>query len=89
VREDELPLRKIHGIGRETVRSLRAYCYNVLQKNFGYEGTPLEILVSLLEKQGEKKFLETHVKYISNIGEVKAKRILSFVKEKSGKKKSG
>jgi helicase len=85
VREDELPLRKIHGIGRETVRSLRAYCYNVLQKNLGYKGTPLEILVSLLEKQGEKKFLETHVKYISHIGEAKAKRILSFVKEKSGK----
>jgi len=87
VREDELPLVKIHGIGRETAGSVRSYCYTVLQKNFGYSGTPLDILKALLEKQGEKKFLDTHIKYVKYVGETRAKRILSFVQTKLGKEK--
>ena len=87
VREDELPLVKIAGIGRETAGSIRSYCYTVLQKNFGYSGTPLDILKALLEKQGEKKFLDTHIKYVKYVGETKAKRILSFVKAKLGREK--
>ena len=44
VREDELPLVKIHQIGREIARDIRRHCYNVLKANFGYSGTPIEIL---------------------------------------------
>ena len=82
VREDELPFVKIHGIGRETAGSVRRYCYNVLQKNFGYTGTPLDILKSLLKEQGEEKFLNTHVRYVENVGKSRAKRILSLVKSR-------
>lgn len=82
VREEELPFVKIHGIGREAAGSVRRYCYTVLQKNFGYSGTPMDILKTLLEKQGEKTFLDTHIKYVEHVGETKAKRILSFVKDK-------
>lgn len=87
VRKDELPFVKIHGIGRETAGSIRKYCYTVLQKNFGYNGTPLDILKALLEKQGEKRFVNTHIKYVKYVGEKKAKRILSFVKQKLAKEK--
>jgi len=87
VQEGELPLVKIHGIGRETAGSVRSYCYTVLQKNFGYSGTPLDILKALLEKQGEKKFLDIHIKYIKYVGEARAKIILSFVKNKLGQGK--
>ena len=82
VREDELPLVKIHGIGRETAGSVREYCYNVLQKNFGYTGTPLDILKSLLQKQGEEAFLNIHIKFVRYVGENRAKLLLSFVKNK-------
>lgn len=82
VREDELPLVKIHGIGRETAGSVREYCYNVLQKNFGYTGTPLDILKSLLQKQGVEAFLNIHIKFVRYVGENRAKLLLSFVKNK-------
>jgi len=87
VREDELPLAKIHGIGRETAGSVREYCYNVLQKNFGYTGTPQDILKSLLEKQGEEAFLNIHIKFVKYVGEKRAKDILSFIKSKLGQGK--
>jgi len=88
VREDELQLTKIPGIGREVSGSIRRYCYNVLQKNFGYSGTPLEILKSLLEKQGEKTFLDVHMNYVKYVGEKKAKSILSVVKSRLTEEKA-
>ena len=81
VREDELPFVKIPRIGRETAGSIREYCYSVLQK-LGYTGTPLDILKSLLEKQGEEAFLNIHITYVKYVGEARAKHILSFVKSK-------
>jgi len=87
VREDELPLVKIRGIGRETAGNVRVYCYSVLQKNFGYTGTPLNILGSLLQKQGEEAFLNIHIKFVRYVGENRAKLLLSFVKNKLEQKK--
>lgn len=85
VREDELPLVKIHGIGRELARSIRRHCNAVLKVNFGYSGTPVEILKTLLEKQGETEFLK-HMDVVPNIGETRAKRLLTFVKDRLSKK---
>jgi len=87
VREDELPLVKIHGIGREAAASIRRYCYSALRTNFGYTGTPLDILKSLLEKQGEEEFLGIHIEHVKYVGAVKATRLLYFVKSKLAKKK--
>jgi helicase len=87
VRGDELPLVKIHGIGRETAGSIRRYCYSVLRTNFGYTGTPLDILQTLLEKQGEEKFRDIHIKHVKYVGDAKARRLLSFVKKTLDKKK--
>lgn len=87
VREDELPLVKIHGIGREAAESIRKYCYSVLRTNFGYTGTPLAILKTLLEKQGEEKFLDIHKEHVKYVGETKARLLLSFVKSRLDQKK--
>jgi len=85
VKEDELPLVKVHEIGREIAREIRRHCYAVLRTNFGYTGTPTEILTTLLEKQGEEKFLK-HVDMIPHIGETRAKYLLAFVGSKQKKK---
>jgi len=59
-----------------------------LTRNFGYKGTPIYILKSFLEKEGEGIFLE-NIRYAKYVGEERAKRIMSFVKAqivKEGKK---
>jgi len=82
VREDELPLvKKIRGIGRELARSIRRYCYAVIKVNYGYDGSPEEILKTVLEKQGEKEFLK-HMDAIPSIAETRSKKLLAFVKDK-------
>jgi len=82
VTEEELPFVKLKQIGRETVRELNRYSGNVLKRPpLNYEGTLLEVLKALLRKVGDEKFLGIHIKYIRNIGEVKGRRILDFVKK--------
>ena len=81
VREDELPLIMIPGIGREVARSIRTYCYNVLQKNFGYTGAPMDILKILLQKQGKKTFVDVHIKYVPLVGQARAESILAYVEK--------
>jgi hypothetical protein len=45
------------------------------------------MLKSLLEKQGEEEFLDIHIEHVKYVGEVKATRLLHFVKSKLAKKK--
>lgn len=81
VRIDELPFVKLKGIGRDTARNIRRYCRTVLARPpFNYRGSPLDILKALYKDQGEDRFLEIHVKYISGVGEKRAQRILKFIK---------
>lgn len=79
VREEELPFVKISGIGRETVKGLHTFCSN-LRTNLGYSGTMVEILKSFLIKEGDEKFLNIIKEKVSNVGEIRAMKILSKVK---------
>lgn len=84
VRTDELPFAKLKGIGRETAREIRRYCETVLSTSFKYKGSPLDILKALYKDQGEDKFLEVHVKYVPQVGEVRAKKTLNLLKNRWG-----
>jgi helicase len=81
VTEEELPFAKLKQIGRETVRELNRYCRSVLMPSWKYKGTLLEVLKQFHRDFGDEKFLDTHIKYVPNIGEVKGKRILDFIKK--------
>lgn len=82
VTKEELPFAKLKQIGRETVRELRKYSKTVLKRPpFKYKGTLLEVLKQLHRAVGDKRFLNVHVKYVPNVGEVRANRILDFVRK--------
>lgn len=85
ITEEELPFIRKRGIGRETCRSLKDYCNNVLKKDpLNYKGTMIEILISLYKNLGVDKFLDTHIKYVSNVGPKRASLILSVVESGYG-----
>lgn len=82
VTAEELPFAKLKQIGRETARELNRYSRTVLKRPpWKYKGTLLEVLKQLHRNVGDEKFLNVHIKYIPNIGDVKGKRILDFVKK--------
>ena len=86
VTEEELPFVKLKQIGRGTVRELNRYVRAVLKKTpWNYKGTLLEVLQQFHKDQGDKKFIDTHVKYIENVGQVRAERILNFIKQSQQK----
>lgn len=75
-----MPFVRKRGIGRDTVRSLRSYCQNVLRTQ-GYNGSIIDVLCQLFQRTGEDTFMETHVPYITGVGPKRAELILSVVKE--------
>lgn len=82
VTEEELPFVKLKQIGRETTRELNKYSKAVLRRPpRKYQGTLLEVLKQLHREVGDDKFLDIHIKYVENVGPVKGKRILDFVKQ--------
>lgn len=86
VTEEELPFVKLKQIGRGTVRELNKYSRGVLKKAArGYKGTLLQVLLQLHKEEGDKKFLDIHIKYIENVGQARAERILEFIKEEEGR----
>jgi len=46
-----------------------------------FKGTLLEVLKQFHRKVGDEQFLKVHIEYVPNVGEVKGKRILDFVKK--------
>jgi len=84
VTEEELPFIRIRGIGRETTRSLKDYCKDVLSVNRGYRGTVLDILCQLHREVGEEEFKNVHVTYIEGVGPRRTEQILSVVKNQLG-----
>jgi helicase len=86
VTEEELPFVKLKQVGRGTVRELNKYVRTVLKKTpWNYKGTLLEVLQQFYNDVGDKKFLDTHIKYIENVGQVRAERILNFIKQSQQK----
>ncbi len=84
VREDEIPLVKIHGIKRELSRAIKKYCDGVLVPLHQYTGTCMEILTTLLRKEGDMAFLR-HMQNIQNIGDVRSQKLLELIKANMGK----
>ena len=81
VTNEELPFVKLRQIGRETVRELSQYARSVLMgSSWKFKGSLLEVLKQLHRKVGDEKFMKVHIQYVSNVGEVRAKRILDFIK---------
>jgi len=86
VTEEELPLRRLRGIGRESTRKIKRYCDNFLRKPpWNYKGTIMEIFQEIYKKEGEKRFVEI-VQYVKGIGKgKKLEKILGLVKSKVNK----
>lgn len=86
VTAEELPFAKLKQIGRETARELSKYARTVLMGlSWKFKGPLLEVLKQLHRKVGDEEFLKVHIQYVPNVGEVKAKRILDFVKKSQEK----
>jgi helicase len=82
VTEDELPFVKLKQIGRGTARELNVYSKAVLRRlDYNYKGPLVEVYKQLLKDVGDDKFLNTHLKYVPNVGPVRSKIILDFVKQ--------
>ena len=82
VTAEELPFAKLKQIGRETVRELSKYARTVLMgPSWKFKGTLLEVLKQFHRKVGDEEFLKVHIQYVPNVGEIKGKRILDFVKK--------
>ena len=82
VTEEELPFAKLRQIGREATRELSKYARTVLMgPSWKFQGTLLEVLKQFHREVGDDKFLKVHIKYVPNVGDVKGKRILDFVKK--------
>ncbi len=79
VREEELTLVRVRGIKRELARDIKNYCDGVLRTTHDYDGTCIEILEALLQKEGEEGFLR-HMGRIRNIGNVRSQKLLALVK---------
>jgi hypothetical protein len=85
VTAEELPLRRLRGIGRETTRKVKMYCENALRRPpWSCKGTILEIFEQIYKERGEKQFVET-LQFIKGIGKgQKLERILTLVKDRVG-----
>jgi hypothetical protein len=82
VTDEELPLVRLRGIGRETTRKIKDRINTVHRRSLGYKGTLVEILVQMYKKLGESKFME-ELQYIKGVGRGKrSQKILDLVKSK-------
>lgn len=89
VTAEELPLRRLRGIGRGTTRKIKMYCENFLRKTpWNMKGPIIEVLEQIYVRDGEKRFTET-LQYIKGIGKGKKhEKILELVKTRVNKKGS-
>lgn len=83
VTDEELPLKKLRGIGRGSTRKIKFHCNNIFRKPpLNYKGSILDILEEMYKKQGETRFLET-IQYIKGVGKgKKSEKILGLVKSR-------
>lgn len=83
VTEEELPLIRLRGIGRETTRKIRDRCETIFRKPpLNYKGAIMDVLVEMYKKRGEVKFKE-ELRYIKGVGKgKKAEKVLELVKSR-------
>jgi helicase len=82
VTDDELPFVKLKQIGRGTARELNNYSKAVLRRpDYSYKGPLVEVYKQLLKDVGDDKFVNIHLKYVPNVGQVRSKIILDFIKQ--------
>jgi helicase len=83
VTEEELPLIRLRGIGRETTRKIRDRCDTIFRKPpLNYKGSIMDIFVEMYKRLGEGRFKE-ELRYIKGIGTgKKSAKILELVKSR-------
>lgn len=83
VTEEELPLVRLRGIGRQTTSKIRDRCDNIFRKPpLNYKGSIIDVFEQMYERLGEAKFKE-ELRYIKGVGKgKKAAKILELVKSR-------
>lgn len=83
VTEEELPLVKLRGIGRETTRKIRDRVNTIFRKPpLNYKGPIMDVFVEMYKRLGEAKFKE-ELRYIKGVGTgKKSVKILELVKSR-------
>jgi helicase len=86
VTEEELPLVRLRGIGRETTRKIRDRCNTIFRKPpLNYKGSIMDIFVEMYRRLGEARFKE-ELRYIKGIGTgKKSTMIFELVKSRAEK----
>jgi helicase len=86
VTEEELPFRRLRGIGRETTRKIKMYCDSFRNSPWNLSGSMLEIFAQIYKRDGEKRFSEI-LQFVKGVGKGKKhKKILDLVKSIAEKK---
>lgn len=83
VTEEELPLVRIRGIGRETTRKIKTRC-DTLYRNppLNYKGSIMDVFKEMYRRLGEPRFKE-ELQYIKGVGKgKKSVKILNLVKSR-------
>lgn len=83
VTNEELPLVRLRGIGRETTRKIRDRCNTLYRKHpLNYKGSIMDVFEEMYKRLGETKFKE-ELRYIKGVGRgKKAMKILELVKSR-------
>jgi helicase len=83
VTEEELPLIRLRGIGRETTRKIRNRCETIFRKPpLNYKGPIMDVFVEMYQRLGEARFKE-ELRYIKGVGTGKrSMKILELVKSR-------
>ena len=83
VTQEELPLARLRGIGRETTRKIRDRCNTIFRKPpLNYKGPIMDVFVEMYRRLGEAKFKE-ELRYIKGVGKgKKSDKILELVKSR-------
>jgi len=86
VTEEELPFKRLRGVGRGSTRKIKMYCDNNLRRPpWNLKGSILEIFIQIYKKDGENRFAEI-LRYVKGIGKGKKhEKIVDLVRSKVGK----
>jgi helicase len=86
VTAEELPFKRLRGIGRATVRKMKMYCEAFRNPPWNLSGSMLEIFVQIYKKDGERRFSEI-LQFVKGVGKGKKhEKILELVKSVAEKK---
>jgi helicase len=86
VTAEELPFKRLRGIGRTTVRKMKMYCETFRSPAWNLSGSMLEIFVQIYKKDGERRFSEI-LQFVKGVGKGKKhEKILELVKSVAEKK---